>query len=62
MTTVVNTPANGESTNLGFMVGALLVLVIGAGLFFVYGLPMIKRNSVPNTMQINVQLPKTTPQ
>ena len=57
MTTVINTPSNGESTSAGFMIGATLVIVIILGLFFVYGLPLLQNEDTPQAVDVNVQLP-----
>ena len=60
MTTVINTPSNGESTGSGFVIGVVLILVIILGLFFIYGLPAIRNNNnnaQPKSVDINVKLP-----
>lgn len=62
MTTVINTPSNGESTGGGFVLGVVLVIVIVLGLFFVYGLPAIRDNAQPKSVDINVKLPAPTTQ
>lgn len=56
MTTIVNTPpaSNESGGNMGMIVG-LIVLIVMAFLFFVYGLPAI-RNMGP--AQINVPAPQ----
>lgn len=71
-TTVVNsTPATVDSSDrgMGFFLGVVLLLIV-AGAFFMYGLPMIYRNSgggastgsstgsqinVPDHMNVNIQ-------
>lgn len=64
MTTVVNTPSNGESTGSGFIIGIGFMVVIALGLFFIYGLPALKNrsNANANPINVNVQLPATTKQ
>lgn len=65
MTTVINTPSNGESTGGGFVLGVVLVIVIILGLFLVYGLPAIRNsnnNAQPKNIDVNVKLPTTTTQ
>lgn len=61
MTTVINTPANGESTGSGFVIGVAFVVIIILGIFFVYGLPALKNNTTPKSIDINLQLPATVP-
>lgn len=62
MATVINnanpgTPVNEGGSNpnnwLGFVVGLLLVLLVGY-LFFVYGLPMLRQASTPTVPNVNV--------
>ncbi|MEK7136290.1 MAG: hypothetical protein AAB821_01735 [Patescibacteria group bacterium] len=69
MTTIVNTPPTGESSDsgTGVVVGILLVLVLVI-LFFVYGLPALRNDTPPtppktDKIDINVQVPadETTP-
>ena len=60
MTTVINTPSNGESTGGGFVIGVVVVVLIALGLFFVYGLPAIRNNGNPKSIDVNVQLPPST--
>lgn len=64
MTTIINTPPNGESTSGGFIIGIGFVVVIAFALFFIYGLPALKnRNSAnSNPVNVNLQLPATTKQ
>ena len=57
MTTVINTPSNGESTGSGFVIGVAFVIVIIIGLFFVYGLPALRNNTAPKSVDVNVKLP-----
>ncbi len=61
MTTIINTPPSGESSNsgLGIVVGVLVIAVLAA-LFFIYILPKIGTdNTAPedNTINVNVELP-----
>ena len=65
MTTVINNPGNGEGSNssVGIIIG-LIVLLVVIGLFFVYGLPAIRKgNAVPQNagIDVNVKLPVTYP-
>lgn len=67
MTTIINTPPSGESSNsgLGLVLGVILVLILGA-LFFIYGLPAIRNNNtVPQNgnIDVNISVPAnvTTP-
>lgn len=65
MATIVNTPGTtADSTGgLGFFLGVLLLLVI-AFLFFVYGLPVLNsvatgpNIAVPDKVDVNVNTPK----
>lgn len=54
MTTIVNTPApsNDSSGGMGMIIG-LIVLIVVAYLFFVFGLPAISQMQI-GTPQINV--------
>lgn len=68
MTTIVNTPApassGGSDNSSGTVIALVLVLVIGV-LFFVYGLPMLRRAtatpqvSVPDQIDVNVNTPNS---
>ncbi len=60
MTTVINTPNNGESTTAGFMIGAILVIVIILGLFFIYRIPAMRSNGMQKSVDVNVTLPANT--
>lgn len=57
MTTVINTPSNGESTGAGFMVGVVVVVIILLGLLFVYGVPAMRNNTATKAVDVNVSLP-----
>lgn len=57
MTTVINTPSNGESTGAGFIVGVVVVIVILLGLVFVYGVPAMRNNTATKAVDVNVSLP-----
>ena len=55
-TTIINpTPSNNSSGNngVGFLIG-VLVLIVFAVLFFVYGLPLLRGLSGSSGVQINV--------
>ncbi len=62
MTTIVQNPAPQESGNgVGMMVGILLVVLV-AILFFVYGIPamrgaasVVPQVNIPDTINVNVQ-------
>ena len=60
MTTVINTPSNGnDSSGIGFLFGIIGFLVIIA-IFFMYVLPVIRQQgSEKPGIDINVTLPKT---
>ena len=65
MTTVINTPSNGETTGGGFVIGIVFVVVILLGLFFVYGMPAMRNNNnnaQPKSIDVNVKLPTPTTQ
>ena len=51
MATVVNNPGNNNSGNGIVMILGLIVILVIAFLFFVYGLPMLRQSAAP---QINV--------
>lgn len=61
MATVVNTPAQGESSSgMGFMMGMILLLVV-LFLLFYYGLPAIRNAgsggtsvNIPDKVDVNV--------
>lgn len=63
-TTIINpSPAQNESSgNLGIIIG-LVVLVVLAYLFFIYGLPMVKQIgspqiNIPSQIDVNVNQTK----
>jgi len=66
MATIVNTPGSttDSSGGMGFVLGVLLLLLV-AFLFFVYGLPAISRSvsgpsiQVPGQVDVNVNTPNT---
>lgn len=64
MTTIINTPPAGESSDsgLGVLLGVILAIVLIA-LFFIYALPAIRdnKNTAPQSSNINVdvKLPAT---
>ncbi len=61
MTTVVNNPAssNDGGNSMGFLLGAIILVLFGA-LFFFYGLPYLRGSNqgpqieVPSTIDVNV--------
>lgn len=57
MTTVINTPSNGESTGAGFIVGVVVVIIILLGLVFVYGVPAMRNQTATKAVDVNVSLP-----
>lgn len=62
MTTIINTPPRegGDSSAVGVIL-SILVFIVLAGLFMVYGLPQLRSNEVPakqDTTEINVTIPK----
>jgi len=60
MTTIVNTPPSGESSDsgLGIILGVIVALILVA-LFFVYVFPTLRPNPVPQSgnIDVNVKLP-----
>lgn len=61
MTTIINTPGKGDGADSG--VGVMLVvivLIVVAGLFFMYALPAIRANNTApqnSSIDVNVKLP-----
>ncbi|MBV9462617.1 MAG: hypothetical protein JO317_00165 [Verrucomicrobiae bacterium] len=58
MATVVNNPGNGDTgSGMGFIVGILVVVILGI-VFFVYGLPALKNNtsSAPTTTEHKIDV------
>lgn len=66
MATVINNPGTTteNDSGMGFVLGVILLLVV-AFLFFVYGLPAITRSvsapavTVPDKVDVNVNTPNT---
>lgn len=64
MTTIINTPSNGESGDgvASILMGILLTIIVAA-LFFIYVMPKVN-NPVEapkaNSIDVNVKLPSTT--
>lgn len=66
MATIVNTPGSttDSSGGMGFVLGVLLLLLV-AFLFFVYGLPAIQQSmsgpsvQVPGQVDVNLNTPDT---
>lgn len=66
MTTVINNPGNGESSDsgIGIIIGVIILLLVVGGLFFVYGLPAIRGSGVApqnGSIDVNVKLPTPSP-
>lgn len=62
MTTIINGPGGGEETNsLVSVLVAIILLVLVAGLFFLYVWPNIQAKEAPkaDTIDVNVTLPPT---
>lgn len=65
MTTIVNTPSNGES-NSGFPAMAMMLIMLGIFLIAViyFGLPLLRRATsqpqitVPDQIDVNVNTPQ----
>ncbi len=60
MTTIINSPGSGEETSsLASTLIVIIVLVLAAGLFFVYVWPNLRATEAPkaDTIDINVTLP-----
>ncbi len=66
MATVINTPAAPaeRESGSGFLLGVILLIVF-AVLFFLYGMPLIAQSisgpqiSVPDKVDVNVQTPQS---
>jgi hypothetical protein len=57
MTTIVNTPGNGDNSGFGFLLG-IIIVAVAVILFVVYGLPAIRASKAPaDTTNITVQIP-----
>lgn len=62
MATIVNTPPRESDSGMGFLLGVIL-LIIFAALFFLYGLPYIAgmfaqpQVTVPGQIDVNVNTP-----
>ncbi len=64
MTTVINTPRNGEDTSGVSLIIGVLVVILAIGLFFSYVLPAMRNNNAPqqdSQLDVNVKLPEGTP-
>jgi len=66
MATIVNNPApNNSGSGMGFLLGIIILVIIGA-IFFIYGLPYIRQGiggggiqvNVPKDINVNVQQSK----
>ena len=57
MVTIINNPAENESTGFGFIAAIVLVIVIALVLLFIYGIPLIGKNSGENNIDVNVKIP-----
>lgn len=58
MATVVNNPSNGSNSTMSFVLGLVLILVIGVFLVY-FGLPLLRQSSapqisVPDQIDVNV--------
>jgi hypothetical protein len=62
MTTIVNTPSSGESSDsgLGLIIGAVVAILLIA-LFFVYGLPALRQNNNQSGSTNTIVVPITGP-
>ena len=58
MTTIINNPNNVESTGVGVIIGAVLVVAIALGLFYYYG-PLRKNpaETPASSIKVDVNLP-----
>jgi len=62
MTTIIHNPGNtkGPYSEFGIIIGIIVFLIV-VGLFFIYGLPLIRRSANPSrpngNIDVNVQLP-----
>lgn len=65
MATIINNPSSEGGDSAGVIVAVVLLIVLG-GLFFVYGLPMLRNNpqadnqntvQIPDKIDINVEAP-----
>lgn len=64
MATIVNNPAPDSGSGMGFLIGIIVLVVLGA-LFFFYGLPYIQQGmnsgvqvNVPKDINVNIQQEK----
>lgn len=61
MTTVINNPGNGEGADSGVgVVLMVIILIVVAGLFFMYALPAIRAGRAApqnSSIDVNVKLP-----
>lgn len=68
MATIVNTPGSTSDSgnSMGLIVAVLLIAFFGI-LFFVYGLPMLRRSApatevvIPDQINVDVNTPQTEP-
>jgi hypothetical protein len=64
MATIVNTPATERDSGYGFLLGVILLIVF-AVLFFLYGLPYLGRSfsgptvQIPDKVNVNVNTPNS---
>lgn len=67
MTTIVNTPPSGENSGSGMgMVFGVIIAIVLIALFFIYALPAMRTNTVPQSgdngdIDVNVKLPTDLP-
>ena len=61
MTTIINTPPSGSNSDsgLGLILGVLIAIALVA-LFFVYGLPAIRKSQTPNNTTNIITIPVPT--
>lgn len=62
MATIINNPpssGDNSGSSVGIMV-IIFVLVVAAGLFFIYGLPAISNMGTPS-VDVNIKLPPGVP-
>ena len=60
MTTIINTPRNGEDTSGVSLIIGVLVVILAVGLFFSYVLPAMRDNNTPkqdSKLDVNIKLP-----
>jgi hypothetical protein len=58
MTTVINNPGEGEASGVSWIIGVVVVIILGA-LFFMYAVPAMRGGAADDndSANINVEIP-----